>query len=556
MATQLPEPGVTPTPHWAPKLNAAIESRYTDAMAAVDTEASARETADDGLQDQINAIVVETGLGEPLVRQILLDRQFDAERAVGSGEAQMEYADSTEYTEDWADLSGVLPAANAQVSGNRFYAVDATAPGGWNKEFSLPLDQRWRVTTLLYYKANGGASTYFGLNCGVAGKALVASDPDTIAIGISNLQVRNVSLGTNLTAINLLNTGSLGSNPSTLDRTYIVTIEADDEDISFTLKALGDIDDFVVWSFEKASLAALGKTINNLTCYLTDSRGSSGNGFGPFIVQTDSVQPPRTKEIASQVLSGDDFTMRRTSIGNVAASNAFITSLPPGYDPRRPTPLVIWCHQSVTGSAWDMWEETRVQPVTQALQDAGYIIAGANDVASPNNSFGNQASLDEFLSLYRMMTTLYNVGQLFFYGASMGGLTMANAIQRRDFPTPAAAACVGGAFDIGHVWDLGAPFDTQIEAAYAATDRATLIVNSTGYDPIRGNTNEFRGVPWRLYSSAGDTLQPPALQQDFLDIVEPWAPEADLVLASGGHLDPSQYQASDVLAFFRRYGGF
>lgn len=484
-----------------------------------------------------------------------LDAMWATVRAGGAGTAGIEYADSDEYVEDWADLSGVLPAANAQVSANRFHAVSATAPGGWNKELSLPLDGRWRVTTLLYYKANGGASTYFGINCGVAGKALAANDPDTIAVGISNLQVRNVTLGANLTGINLLNFGTLGTNPSTSDRTYIVTIEADDEDVSITMKRVGVINDLLVWSFEKASLTALGKTINNLTCYLTDARGAAGNGFGPFIVQTDTVQPPRTKEVAAQTLSGSQFTIKRSSVGSIAVNDAFITSLPPDYDPRRPSPLVIWCHQSITGSAWDMWEETRVQPVTQALQDAGYILAGANDTSSPQNAFGNQTSLDQFLTLYRYMTELYNVGPLFFYGASMGGLTMANAIMRREFPTPAAAACVGGAFDIGHVWDLGAPFNAQVEDAYAATDRATLITNSTGYDPIRGTTSQFRAVPWRLYSSDGDTLQPPLLQEEFLDIVGPWAPEAELVLATGGHLDPSQYQPSDVLAFFRRYGG-
>jgi hypothetical protein len=516
------------------------------------SETAAREAADSALQAEFDA---EAHARLVLLQQGAVDRQWDGVREIGTGSALAEYTDSTEHIEDWADLNDVLEAANAQVSNNRFYAINATAPGGWNKAESLPLNGRWRISTLLYFKANGGGSTYFGINCGTSGKTLAANDPDTIVIGISAANARQISVGSNLSSINVAGAGILGTNPSTSDKTYLLTIEADDEDISFTLKGIGTVNDIVVWSFEKAALTALGKTINNVTCYLTDSRGSSGNGFGPWILQRSTIQPPRTKTVSSQQIIGQDFTIRRTSVPTIAPNNAWMYALPKNYDARKPSPLVIWCHQSVTGAAWDMWEETRVQPVTAALQDAGYIIAGANDVEAPANAYGNQESLDEFLGLYRMIVALYNVGPLFFYGASMGGLTMANAIMRREFPTPAAAACVGGAWDVGHVWDLGTPFDTQVQNAYGASDRATVITNSTGYDPIRGATADFRGVPWRLYTSAGDTLQPPANQQAFLDIVSPEAPEAELITASGAHLDASQYQASDVLAFFRRYGG-
>lgn len=485
--------------------------------------------------------------------QQAIDKKDAEKRKLGAGQAGVEYADATETVETWANLSGVTPVANAQVSGNKHYANNAASPGGWIKNISgLPVTGKWRVDTVLYHKAGGSPISFFGLNCKAPGTALTSADPDTVAIGITSGNARYMSLGANLTAVNGLNAGALGSNP-TVDTTYLISIIADEEDISFTMANIANLADFVYYSFERASLAAIPKVIGNISCYLTDVRGVAGSAFGPFVLQYNSQQPPRTKVVSSQTIVGSREVPRRRSSGVTSAPQMQTFAVPKNYDPRKPTPLVLWAHQSVTGESWDPWEEPRVQPVTTALLNAGYAIAGVNDIDYPGNSFGNQRGQDHLFKMYKYMIENFNIGPLFFYGASMGGLDMANAIFRRQFPTPAAAACVGGAFDIGHVWDLGSPFQASIEAAYSASGRPDLLTKSVGYDPIRNAGRMFRAVPWRFYTSAGDPYQPPAQQNAFKAVIQNFAPESSVILGTGGHLDPSQYQPTDVLDFFERY---
>lgn len=493
-----------------------------------------------------------------LYAAVRLDRNDVDSRAFSGGQAIADYNDSIEVVEAWVDETGVNAAANGQVSGGRWYADNAAVPGGWTKdvsEYALDSVDHWRLSTLLYHKAGGAASAYFGLNSAAPDAALVANDPDTFSIGINASNQRAWLMGANIAAIATYNTGAtLGANP-TADTTFSFVIEADPVWITFTIKAIGSIASFRTTRVKRSELLAGSKSINNLSCYLADARGLSGTAFGPWVLQVGSMQRARSKTISNQVVDGVDFTVRwmdRAGVLLNPGAGVFFYGLPASYDARVPAPVVLWCHQSVTGAAWDPWEETRVQPVTQALLSAGYIVAGCNNPAI-GDGYGNDASLDTYAELYAFLKETYNLGPLFLYGASMGGLDAANIIGRREFPTPAAAAIVGGAYDLGYIWDLGGTYQTAVEAAYSATDRADLLIKSVDYDPIRRDGALYRGVPWRFYTSAGDTLQPLAGQNAFAAIVEPYAPESEVVIASGAHLDPSQYQANDLLAFYDRY---
>lgn len=482
-----------------------------------------------------------------------LDRNDSAARIQSGGQSAIDYAGATEIVEDWSDLTGVLAVANAQVSGNRQYAIGAGAPGGWKKDIAaLAGDGLWRIDTTIHYKTgNAGAVIAFGINTKPAGSAQIANDPDSLYVAFVGAG-RQAVAGSNLTAMNKYTYAVLGANPTT-DVTYAVSIVADEEDISFTMANVDQIQELVTWSVERADFPS-GKTVNSVAGYLTDSRGTAGHSFGPVVVTLGSIQPPRTKKVAGQqVVAQREMLMRRAN-GDAGPNNTQVYALPPSYDPRKPSPLVLWSRQSVSGAAWDMWEEAKANPVTAALLDAGYIIAGVSDVDNPAGwSMGTQRSLDEQHDLYEWLRSNFNIGPLFWYGASMGGLDIANSIADRKFPTPAAVAVIGGAFDIGHIWDLGAPFRALVETAWSASGRADLLVKSEGYDPIRETGSAFRGVPWRFYTSAGDTIVPPAKQDEFAALVAPYAPESDVVIASGAHLDASQYQAADVLEFFNRY---
>jgi hypothetical protein len=512
-------------------------------------EATVRAAEDLALQTDIDAeILIRDAANTDQTTITRLDRQSIEAARVGAGKAIAEYGDSVEVTETWADQAGVNAAANGQVVANRWYADNNTAPGGFTKAISVPATGRWRLQTLMYHKAGGAASFYFGVDCGTSGHALAANDPDTIVIGISNANARNKVMGANLTGGGVTNEAAttLGSNP-TVDRTYLVTIDADDIWLTLTMKAVGVIGDLHSWRVRRSQLAAAGKTVNNIYVYLTDARGSAGSGLGPFILSTGTLQPTRTKTLASQTIEGAEFRIRNTS--QDAAGVQWLYALPKAYDPRKPSPVVLWAHQSLTGAAVDPWEESRVQPVTQALLDAGFIVAAV----STTDNYGNETETDLYLELYKHLRGNFNTGPLFWYGASMGALTMFNAISHREWPTPAAAAAVGGAYDLRDVYDLPA-YTAAVQAAYGiAGDGSDYDAKTAGYDPILRDGSDFRGVPVRLYTSADDTVQPPAGSEAFADLVEPYAPEAAVVYGSGAHLDASQYQAADVVSFFTRY---
>lgn len=520
-----------------------------NAETAIADEATVRAADDLELQVDIAAEeVARAAAVTDLAAIARLDRQSIEAARVGGGKAIAEYGDSIEVTETWADQAGVLAATNGQVVGNRWYADNSAAPGGFTKAISVPATGRWRLQTLMYHKAGGAASFYFGVDCGTSGHALAANDPDTIVIGISNANARNKVMGANLTAGGVTNEAAttLGSNP-TVDRTYLVTIDADDIWLTLTMKAVGVIGDLHSWRVRRAQLASAGKTVNNIYCYLTDARGSAGSGLGPFILSTGTLQPTRTKTLASQTIEGAEFRIRNTS--KDATSAQWLYALPKSYEPRKPSPVVLWAHQSLTGAAVDPWEETRVQPVTQALLDAGFIVAAV----STTDNYGNDTETDLYHELYKHLRTNFNTGPLFWYGASMGALTMFNAISHREWPTPAAAAAVGGAYSLRGVYDLPA-YTALVQAAYGiAGNGSDYDAKTAGYDPILRDGADFRGVPIRLYTSAGDTVQPPAGSEAFADLLTPYAPEADVVYGTGAHLDPSQYQAADVVAFFTRY---
>ena len=85
--------------------------------------------------------------------------------------------------------------------------------------------------------------------------------------------------------------------------------------------------------------------------------------------------------------------------------------------------------------------------------DALWFIVAA---VSTTDGYGNDTETDLYLELYKHLRTNFNTGPLFWYGASMGALTMFNAISHREWPTPAAAAAVGGAYSLRGVYDLPA----------------------------------------------------------------------------------------------------
>lgn len=540
-----------------------LDGYVADAEAARDAavDISNISTSD----EVVEALVLNTGGTGPLTRGALaavtgtvadryalerLDRLYIGRARQAGGDAAIAYADATELTKDWADLTG-WSTSNAQVSGNRLYAINSANPGGALKSFPVGAGERAHFQTLIHWKAGGAAPIYFGIDTGSADHALAASSPDGYFIGLTSTGLRATFVGSNNTGVPFVGPFTVGSNP-TVNTTYLATVEIDDAFISMTLKAVGtSATDYYSAFINRASLAAAGKSITNISLFLFDTRGTSGHGFGP-VIANKSLQPARTKSLGGQTVEGADH--RTVITATASGADAWRIEVPKTYDARRPCPVVIFCHQSLTGDLSTPWDEARTQPLTSALTNAGYVVAAASD---GGDRWGNQASLDNYLSLYRHVRDRFNTGPVFMIGVSMGFLSVLNSLVRRAFPTPAAVVSIGGVANLDDLW-AQADYDDGIAAAYGISSPdapdSEYETKTEGFNPIDREGWEFRGVPMRFYTSTGDTTVPKATGVDVLAAkVLPYTSEATVSLKSGGHLDASQYPPTEIVDFFNAY---
>jgi len=479
-----------------------------------------------------------------------LDRECTAAVRRGAEAARAAFDNGINYVYDWSSpaAGGAVPNLTAvQTLNNRLY-YKTGGSGGAGVILPLPVGvgEKFRATFTLDWKAGGASDVvYFGADTGAVGHAPALNSPDAGMIGMNSLHTRSYFIGSNMSGYFAAPT-TFGSTPAG-DTSYEVEIEADANYVFLSMRTIGSDSSLHTSYINRVNLTAAGKAINNLLIAIVDSRGTAGSSIGPVTISR-CAQPARSKTVAGIATYGLDQSHFSSIVP--ATLDPFHVALPANYDPRKPSPLVIFFHQSITGTEWSPWSEARMQPVTKALTDAGYIVLGVRD---NYDRYGNQASLDTYLAAYNYVRALYNTGQVFFYGSSMGTLSMWNALSHRKWPTPAAVAGVGGAYNLRFVYDLPG-YTAVVEAAYGiAAGGADYAQKTDGYDPILTDPFKFRGVPCRFYTSAADAVQPIAGQQAFAALVAPYAPEAVVVVGTGPHLDPSQYNAADVLAFFNRY---
>lgn len=475
-----------------------------------------------------------------------LDRQNGSAARSGGGLASIAYTDAPEFVEDWTNLNQ-WSASNAQVSGNRYYFLTGSQSSVIHA-YPVAANETAHITGLLYWKAGGTGAAYFGIDVGTAGHAPVASSPDGLFLGFNGSNARAVFNGS--TAGTTVTTPSLiGANP-TVDTTYSFSIDVGIDYVSLAMHALGSSTDSATAYITRSAITAAGKGVNNISLFLGDTRALTGHSFGP-VVAVKSRQPTRTKTVAGVAVEGAEH--RQMVSAPSVGGDAWRFSIPASYDPRTPSPVVIYCHQSLTGSQLSPWSESRAQPVTQALLNAGYLVAAAND---GGDRWGNQASLDNYLALYRHLRDRFNTGAVFMLGVSMGGMTALNALTHTGWPTPAAVATIGGVVDLSVLFaNNTGSYAPGIRAAYGiAADGSDYATKTAGYNPVASAGSAFRGVPFRLYTSTGDTTVPKTSNQDVLAAkVAGISPEANVVLGTGAHLDASQFQASDLVAFFGSY---
>jgi len=226
--------------------------------------------------------------------------------------------------------------------------------------------------------------------------------------------------------------------------------------------------------------------------------------------------------------------------------NGWRIQIPRNYASDAPRPLVVFLHQSKTGDVGSPWDEPRMQPVTRALERAGYIVAAATD----GQRWGNQQSQDNYVALARWVQANYSVSYVVLLGASMGGLPALNIAASGALPGLRAVGGIGACTSLASMYNH--PYFTEdIEAAYGFRGVEEFASATEGFDPMQATPDLFAQVAIRFWASPADALVPKADHADaFAWRIGGQSGNASVVSARGRHLARDQYRPDEVVAFF------
>lgn len=495
-----------------------------------------------------------------LVKLLRLEQNGAASLRRAAAALVAEVTDAAQVVEDWADLTGVA-ANGVQVAGNRLYANN-TQTNPVVAYVPLPRNiapgEKFHVATTFEYAAqSGGSFMYFGLSTrafdNMAGFS--AAYNDDFAAGLSGSNTNSVVSyrGANVAGITPpANAAALGT--LTAGR-YHMTIDGDETTISLMIRRADDASKSAGWSFPVTALA--GKTIGQVACIIGDTRGTGGHSIGPVIANVGTQQPGAVKTVAGVKVDG---AVVRDVLRNGPSGDKWRIGLPANYDPRKPAPVAIYFHPSASTVAPEHrpWSNANDRALTTALHDAGYIVASAADGAVSNNlatdRYANDASLANHLDLYRYLTSHFAVSQVVFYGSSMGAQVALNLLARRTIPNVAAGYFMSPGVEWKGEDFIGSIYDPHLRAQYGVTTDAEVIEAMKSRNSMAREGWEFRGVPIRMVSAAGDTVTPGEQHvTPFLAKIEPYATEASRLDVAGAHVGPATYNAADLMAFLGRH---
>jgi hypothetical protein len=207
-----------------------------------------------------------------------------------------EYSSATEYTHDWADLTG-WTVTNVQVSSNRLYGITSGAnPSACYKPFAIAAGESGRVTCEIVRVSGVAKSIYVGFEC--LGGAILASLPNFCGIGVNGSNDLEAFVGANFTGVT---TGAQMLTDIAGGGTYTVTVSADPDYVSLVVRAA---DSTVEASLvlPRSSMPG-GGAIAGITVWNTDTRGTSGS-YAKGIGVRKSLTPFVTKTVTGGVIEG------------------------------------------------------------------------------------------------------------------------------------------------------------------------------------------------------------------------------------------------------------
>lgn len=457
----------------------------------------------------------------------------------------------TEYIEDWADLNDVNDTG-VQVSGNRLYSIDSAGQHGYTKALDFPPDGIWREQQLIYNEAGTPAPVIkLGFSCGDPNTGVTETDPDALGIVMEfGTRARDSFKGSNLSGVAILDETIVGVGPTTTEP-LLFTIDATENDYSFALKAESATRAMISFRVSRADLADAGKVPTKLFAYIEDDRELSGSSLSPFIFQTGTLGPPETGTVAGQQIEGRVQHIVQTKPDD-ASPFTWWTATPPNMTDN--TPVVIHIPQSLTGEGHDAWTDVRMEDVTRAIIEAGFVWVSSTDTT---DRFANLIELGNYDDLVAHIESVIGGGRdLFTFGTSMGTMAAITLLARGVLPIRAVQT-LGFAGSFRWLWDNVTEKRPEIIAAYGvAPDGSDLEAKTAGFDPLLSFVGDadFAGKGFRFNTGSTDAITPTELSDDMSTIVlDAGATEGVVTEYPGGHLDIDQYQGDDLVAFYLRH---
>ncbi len=221
------------------------------------------------------------------------------------------------------------------------------------------------------------------------------------------------------------------------------------------------------------------------------------------------------------------------------------------YNSGTPTGVIIYTHG--TGEDQDaLLTDALKEDCVDALLDAGYILAGAND-----GGWGTDASISVYAGLDKWVRENYNVSNVAVWSQSMGGVSGLLSLARDrikgvvgwlgTYPICSLAAANAGT--------NGSNFSTDIASAYSisGTGISTYANKTYGHDPALLSALAFRNVPMRFYASASDAVVGDVENSIAMAaLVASSARESTVVTCTGDHGNASHFVPAEYVAFFQR----
>lgn len=464
-----------------------------------------------------------------------LEREFSARQDTNRSEIQRRIADAAAtFVENWTNTTAWT--GTATVGSGRMYNTVGIAR-------AVPTSPRWVMRGTLKTTGTAGKSAYMGVS---------AVDGSVFALG-------QTSTGPNMfvTRTGAFPSAAVGfprALPALPAGDYLVTITKDETALSLTMQQAGTSGQMVYGT--RILLSALTSPLDKVWLSSSDT-SAAGLTWGSVVIYNELAVPPAAARAGLFTNTQPLVIWRQDTNGN-----GWYLSVPGNYDPRVPSPLVTFCHQSFASSGAGgsaPWSEARWANVLAALNAAGYIVVSSDNgpaltSGGTQDKYGNQACLDDYYALIKWTRQRFNTGMTFLLGASMGAYPMFNMLHRRELGGFGAAAAISGGFDLSLALK-SSTYRVPVMAAYGASSDADYRAKTLAFDPRRQPGWKFRGVPVRLYSGAADTLAPADVAvAPIVNKLGPYSPEVGVVSVPGAaHLADTLYQGADLVAFFDKY---